>query len=207
MNKKNTAIKAKITEKFSKRMFSQIVLATVLEFGPVIIFLVSSQTMRIYGATLLLMIATIFSTVITYHLQKRIPYLALYVAAITLLFGSLTLHFHNVKFIQMRDTMYDATCALTLITGIMVNIPFLKIAFDKVIPMSNNAWNKLTQLWVGYFILLAISNEIIRRNFPLHFWLDYKGLIVFITAIFGFIALYASYEVKVKNELKKDSND
>jgi intracellular septation protein len=181
---------------FSKRMLKHVVFSGLLEFGPVLLFLFSFGHMTIYGSTMLLMIGTIISTIATYHLQKRIPYLALYVAAITLFFGYMTFHFHKVKFIQMRDTLYDVTCALTLITGIMINVPFLKLAFNEVIPMTDRAWHKLTHYWVAYFILIAVSNEIVRRYFTLHDWFEFKGWIVASTALFGLVSLYVSYEEK-----------
>ena len=181
---------------FSKNMLKHIVFSALLEFGPVILFLASFEHVRIYEATMILMIATIISTIATYNIQKRIPYLALYMATITTIFGYMTIHFHKVKFIQMRDTLYDATCALTLITGILIRVPFLKLAFEEVLPMSMRAWNKLTHFWIGYFILIAASNEIVRRLFPLHIWFDFKGWVVIVTSIFGIIALYLSYEEK-----------
>ncbi len=182
--------------RISRTMFKHIVFSGLLEFGPVILFLASFEHVKIYESTIILMIATIISTFATYRLQKRIPYLALYVAMITIVFGYMTLHFRNVKFIQMRDTLYDATCALTLIIGILLNVPFFKLVFDNVIPMTLRAWNKLTHLWIGYFILIAVANEIVRRTYPLHIWFDFKGWIVFATAVFGLTALYLSYEEK-----------
>lgn len=187
MNKKKSSI-------FSKHMLKHVIFSGILEFGPVILFLMSFGHLTIYGSTILLMIGTIVSTVATYHIQKRIPYLALYVAAITLLFGYMTFHFHKVKFIQMRDTLYDITCALTLITGIISDVPFLKLAFGEVITMTKRAWNKLTYLWVGYFTLLAVSNEAIRTLFSLHAWFEFKSYAVLLTSLFGLISLYISYE-------------
>ena len=179
---------------FSKKMIRHILVSGLLEFGPVIVFLVSFEYLRPYEATILLMIATILSTLTTFQLHKRIPYVALYVATITIIFGYMTLHFHKIKFIQMRDTLYDTTAALTLIVGIMVNIPFLRIAFNQVVPMTDRAWNKLTYLWIGYFIVMALSNEVVRRLFSLSDWFTFKGWSVFLTAVFGITALYLSYE-------------
>ncbi len=180
----------------SKKLIERVIFSGMLEFGPVLIFLASFRYLQIYEATALLMISTIISTVVTHRLEKRIPYLALYVAAITLLFGFMTLRFHEAKFIQMRDTLYDMTCALTLIIGIMINIPFLKIAFDTVIPMTTRAWDRLTHLWIGYFILIATANEIVRRLFTLHDWFEFKGWMVIATSMFGLISLYLVYEKK-----------
>ena len=181
---------------FSKKIFKHVVFSSFLEFGPVIIFLASYKYVSIYESTFLLMVATIISTFVTYYLQKRIPYLALYVAMITILFGYMTIHFKDVRFIQMRDTLYDLTCALTLIVGMVTNIHFLRLAFGNVIPMSDKAWDKLTYLWIGYFLVIATSNELVRRLCTLDTWFFFKECAVVLTCIFGFIALYSSYEEK-----------
>ena len=187
-------------------MFSHIVASSLFEFGPVLLFLLSSKFVRIYESTMILMIATIISTIVTYRVQKRIPYVALYVAFITIIFGMLTLHFHKVKFIQMRDTLYDTTAALTLIIGLRFNIRFLALAFEKIIPMTSRAWDKLTCLWIGYFLIIAVSNEFARNFLTVSGWFDFKGVILIVTSLFGFLSLYLSYESKEvgKKELKSN---
>jgi intracellular septation protein len=184
---------------FSKKIFTHVVTSSLLEFGPVLLFLASYSFLHIYESIMLLMVATIISTIVTYRVQKRIPYLALYVAFITILFGFMTIHFHKVKFIQMRDSLYDATCALTLLLGLRFNIRFLALAFDKVLPMTTRAWDKLTYLWVVYFLVIALSNEIARSFFTLEHWFMFKGYIVILTSLFGFFSLYISYEPKNKS--------
>ncbi len=192
MNQKGSPI-------FSKKIFLHIIGSSLLEFGPVLLFLASYRILRVYESTMLLMVATIISTIVTYRIQKRIPYLALYVALITIVFGFLTLHFRNVKFIQMRDTLYDATCALTLLLGLRFNLSFLSLAFDKVLPMSVQAWEKLTYLWITYFIFIAGANEIARRVLSVGDWFAFKGGILLLTSVFGFFSLYVCYEAKHKN--------
>lgn len=179
---------------FSKPMLRHVIFSTFLEFGPVLLFLASFGRMSIYSSTVLLMLATIVSTVVTYRLQKRIPYLALYVALITIVFGYMTIYFHEVKFIQMRDTLYDVTCAVTLLLGIAFNVPFLKLAFHNVIPMTNRAWKRLTYLWIGYFSVNAIANEFVRRFLSLEEWFVFKSCFVLVACLFGLVALYHSYE-------------
>lgn len=186
----------KIHPVFTRKIFFHIISSSLLEFGPVIVFLASSRFVRIYESTMILMIVTIISTLVTYRVQKRIPYLALYVAFITIIFGIMTIHFHKVKFIQMRDTLYDITAALTLIIGLRFNVRFLELAFTSVLPMTKGAWNKLTYLWIAYFILIAIANEIARNFLTLGHWFGFKGYILCLTAVFGFFALYLSYEKK-----------
>ena len=188
--------KNQVTALFKKNTLRHIVFSTFLEFGPVLLFLASFERKSIYESTVILMVGTIISTIVTYHLQKRIPYLALYVAFITIVFGYMTIHFHEVKFIQMRDTLYDITCAVTLMLGFAFNIRFLKIAFHEVIPMTNRAWDKLTHRWIFYFIINALCNEFVRRFLPLEEWFIFKSSFVVIACIFGLCALYYSYETE-----------
>lgn len=179
---------------FSTATLKRLVIAALLEFGPIFIFLASFHRFRIYEATLILMIATIISTLVTYRVQKRLPYLALYVALLTTVFGYLTLTHRQPRFIQMRDTLYDITCALTLLIGLMTSVHFLKLAFNEVIPMTVRAWNKLTYAWIFFFIATAIANEYVRRTMSLQDWFQFKGLMVILTLIFGLVTLYFFYE-------------
>ncbi len=184
---------------FSKKIFSHLIFSVLLEFGPVLLFISSFKYLRIYESTMVLMVATIISTIVTYRVQKRIPYLALYVAFITIIFGFLTLHFRMVKFIQMRDSLYDITCALTLLLGLRFNVRFLELAFDKVILMTERAWNRITYFWIIYFLVIAGSNEIIRRTFTVENWVTFKGVVLIATSLFGFFTLYLCYEPKNKD--------
>lgn len=179
---------------FSPVILKRLVAGIFLEFAPILIFLGTFPHFHIYRATMVLMIATIISTIATYRLQKRLPYLALYVALLTICFGYLTIAHHEPKFIQIRDTLYDITCAITLLIGAMINVQFLKIAFHEVIPMTNTAWRKLSYLWIAFFIINAFLNEFIRRSYGLHAWFDYKSIMLALTAIFGMVALYICYE-------------
>lgn len=183
---------------FSPPVFKRIVVSGLLEFGPILIFLASFEHFHIYKATTLLMIATIISTVLTYRLQKRLPYLALYLAFLTITFGYLTLMHREPKFIQMRDTLYDLTCAITLLVGLMINVPFLKLAFHEILPMTFRAWHRLTYAWIGFFLSIAALNEYIRKVYSLAEWFEFKSLMVIVTIVFGFLSLSLCYEKEEK---------
>jgi intracellular septation protein len=176
------------------RIIKQTLLGALLEFGPVVIFLLSFEFFHVYKATIVLMVTTIISTFVTFRMQKRLPYVALYVALLTSIFGYITLTLHQPKFIQMRDTLYDTTCALTLIVGLMINVPFLKLAFHQVLPMTTRSWTRLTYAWIGFFLSIAIANEYVRRTMSLHDWFTFKSYMVIITAIFGGAVVYFLYE-------------
>jgi intracellular septation protein len=183
-----------MTTLFSTHNLRKIFVTGILEFGPILLFLLSFDFFHIYKATLILMVATIVSTVVTYIIQKRLPYLALYIAFLTTTFGYMTLMHREPRFIQMRDTLYDVTFALTLIVGLFLNISFLKIAFHRILPMTEIAWKKITYGWIIFFLLSASLNEYIRRTLDLHNWFDFKSVMVGVTIVFGVTSLYFFYE-------------
>ncbi len=179
---------------FSKNIFKKVLVSGLLEFTPILVFILSYHRFHIYKATFILMLVTVIFTFLTYFFQKRLPYLAIYIAILTVLFGYLTISHHKPSFIQVKDTMYDITCALTLLIGLMINVPFLKLAFQSVIPMTVRAWNKLTYGWILFFITGAILNEYVRRNHSLNTWFEFKGLMVIATSLFAITLLYFVYE-------------
>ena len=181
-------------KELSKKITKRAVIGLVLEFGPVFLFLTTYEIFHVYKATLALMMATIVSTIITFRLQKRLPYFALYIALLTLLFGYLTLAHHNPKFIQIRDTMYDVICALTLMVGLMTNTHFLKLAFNSIFPMATSAWTKVTYFWIAFFLIVATLNEYIRRTMSIADWFHFKSISVLVTVIFGLVVMYLCYK-------------
>lgn len=181
---------------FTKENLKKISLATFLEFAPTVLFLIAFQTLHIYKATFILMLATIITTVITYKIQKRLPYLALYIAFITIIFGFMTIHFHKPRFIQIRDTLYDLTFAFTLIVGQIFGKSLYKISFEKLINLTDRSWDRITYSWVVFLLLLALTNEFVRRNFSLDLWFDYKLLALFAMIVFGAISTIVFYEEK-----------
>ena len=190
-------------QKINFKMLQKLFMGSLLEFGPIVVFLISFKYLHVYKATLILMVITIISTVFTYRAQKRLPYLALYVAFLTTIFGYLTLAYHEPRFIQVRDTLYDITSALTLMVGLLFNKVFLKTAFQSVLPQTTAAWRNITYMWIAFFLTNAALNEYVRRSYSLMQWFHFKGIMVPIVIIFGCSVLLFFYEKeqeKVNNE-------
>ena len=183
-------------KKLSPQALYKLTINGLLEFGPIILFLLAYDYFHIYKATLILMIATITVTIVTFRREKRLPYASLYIALLTSIFGYLTLSHRNPEFIQIRDTVYDAVNAIVILTALKFDVILFKIAFDHSIPMTNNAWKRLTYLWAGFFICAALVNEYIRNFEGFHVWIAYKSSMIFISIIFGFSAIFYVYEKK-----------
>ncbi len=138
------------------------------------------------------MLTTVVSTIVVYRLEKRIPYITLYVTFLTILFGYMTLHKHDVHFIQIRDSVYDFTLALTLLIGLFFNSLLLKISLSSYVSLKDRAWRFFTHLWIIFFFLSGVANEFIRHHFTISSWVNYKITMIVITIVFTFVALHST---------------
>lgn len=179
---------------FTREVLSKIFLGLFLDFGPVLIFLVTANYFSFYKATFVLMIATLLSTLITFWKHKRIPFFAVYITLLTLVFGFVTVSMQNPHFIQMRDTIYDLTLALTLVIGLLFNKILLKVALGAFIKIHDRTWFKLTYAWIAFFIVNSMANEYVRRSFDKDVWVDFKIDMMLITIVFAIATFLFFYE-------------
>lgn len=163
----------------------------ITDFLPIVLFIYVYDHRGFAAGTRVLIFTTIVMIFVAYIKEKRVPILPIYVALLTSVFGILTLDTMNPKYIQMRDTFYDATFAVLLYLSLKYrNRLVLKDMFGHVFTKLNDReWITITWSWIIHFAVLSISNELIRRYFK-HFWLDYKGMVIFITMLHGVALIY-----------------
>ena len=91
----------------------------VTDFGPLLIFFTvyykSGNNLSI--AIPPLIIATLIAVLISYMVEKKIPYLPLVGGIIISVFGGLTLYFNNPIFLYMKPTIVNIIFALALFVG------------------------------------------------------------------------------------------
>jgi intracellular septation protein len=95
-------------------------------------------------------------------------------AAIVLLFGGLTIYFDNDVFFKMKPTIINVLFALILYGGILINKPLLKYLLGAALKLEEAGWKILTQRWIGFFIALAVLNEIVWRTQSTDIWVNFK---------------------------------
>lgn len=180
-----------MTQRFFRNIF--------IEFGPIALFAIFFHLIGPYKATGLLMLTVVLSTVVVYRLERRIPYITLYVTFLTILFGYMTLHRHDINFLQIRDSVYDFTLAGTLLVGLIFSSLLLKVALNSYVILTDKAWRFFTYLWILFFFLNGILNEYVRHSFNISQWLTYKIVMIVITVIFTFVALHLTLEHNKKH--------
>lgn len=128
----------------------------------------------IFLATALFMVATVIALTVSWILTRTLPMMPLISGIVVLVFGALTLWLHNETFIKMKPTIVNTLFGTILLGGLFFGKALLGYVFDSAFRLDAEGWRKLTFRWGLFFLFLAITNEVIWRNFSTDFWVAFK---------------------------------
>jgi intracellular septation protein len=157
------------------------VVKLVLELGPLALFFAAYSKLGIFAATGVLMAAVLVTLGVSYALLRRIPIMPLVTAVIVVIFGSLTLIFHDETLIKIKPTALYVLFGAALFAGLALKKPLLKVLFDGALHVTEEGWRILTWRWAFFFLALAVLNEIVWRTQTTDLWVKFKT--------FGFLPL------------------
>ncbi len=146
----------------------------LIDIGPLAIFFIFYTRSGLQASILPFMIATLIAVLFSYILEKKIPIMPTVGAVIVLLFGGLTIYFDNEVFFKMKPTIINLLFAAILYVGILINKPLLKYLLGAALKLEEVGWKILTQRWIGFFVALAILNEIVWRTQSTDIWVNFK---------------------------------
>ena len=157
----------------------------LIDIGPLAIFFIFYTRSGLQEAIFPLMVATVIAVIISYVLERKIPIMATMGAGIVLIFGGLTIYFNDEIFIKMKPTIINAVFAIILYGGVLLKKPLLKYLLGAALKLEEEGWRILTYRWIGFFIALAILNEIVWRTQSTDIWVNFKVFAILpITFIF-----------------------
>jgi len=157
----------------------------LIDVGPLAVFFIFYTRNGLQASILPLMIATVIAVLFSYILEKKIPIMPTVGAGIVLIFGGLTIYFDNEVFIKMKPTIINLVFAVILYGGMLLRKPLLKILLGAALKLEEEGWRILTYRWIGFFIALAILNEIVWRTQSTDIWVNFKVFAILpITFIF-----------------------
>ncbi len=128
----------------------------------------------IFVATATFMIALGVSLAVSWWICRHLPIMPLVSGAVVLVFGVLTLTFHNDMFIKLKPTIVNALFGGVLLGGLAFGKPLLPYVFGTVFRLSPEGWRILTWRWGLFFFALAALNEAIWRSQSTDFWVAFK---------------------------------
>ena len=146
----------------------------LIDIGPLAVFFIFYTRSGLQASILPFMVATVIAVLFSYILEKKIPIMPTVGAGIVLLFGGLTIYFDNDVFFKMKPTIINLLFAVILYVGILLNKPLLKYLLGAALKLEDAGWKILTQRWIGFFIALAVLNEIVWRTQSDDVWVNFK---------------------------------
>ena len=174
----------------------------LLDFIPLVVFFILFKTSGIYVATAALIVTTILQVVITWFIYKRVEKMQLITFAVVVIFGSLTLFFHNDEFIKWKVTIIYLLFAVGLIISQYMGKPAIKKMLGKELILPDAVWNKINLAWALFFLVCSLVNIYVAFWLPLAIWVNFKvfGLLI-ATLVFALLTGFYMYK-----HMPNDSN-
>ena len=170
---------------------------SLIEIIPLILFFIANAKYGIIFATKTFVITTLIVLIISYLYFKKISTPLLITTFLVLIFGGLTIFFKDPTFIKLKPTIVYFLFSLFLFVGLALKKNFLQIYLSNLIKINDTGWNILTKRWGIFFLLMALLNETIWRNFSTDFWVSFK--------VFGFLPLTIIFTLLQQNLIKNYS--
>ena len=128
----------------------------------------------IFVATAAFIVATLVALVVSLALTRRLPIMPFVTGIVVLVFGGLTLWLQDDTFIKMKPTIVNTLFGVVLLGGLLFGKSLLGYVFDSVFKLDEDGWRKLTFRWGLFFLVLAVLNEVVWRNFSTDAWVNFK---------------------------------
>lgn len=127
----------------------------------------------ILGTKVLMVTSLVSASLITLIHKKFYPSQIATVALIQVM-GGITLFSNDPTFIKMKPTVLYVLLSISLLSGIYFKKYFISSIFESILELDECKWRNVTISWALYFILCALVNEIVWRNFSEEFWVIFK---------------------------------
>jgi intracellular septation protein len=156
-----------------------------LDLGPLLLFFGINAYLGIFAATASFMVAIVIALATSRILTGQFAKMPLVTAVFVMVFGGLTLWLQDETFIKIKPTIIYLLFAGILLGGLAVKRVFLQILLGEAFDLTETGWRKLTLRWTGFFVFLALLNEIVWRTFSTDAWVSFK--------VFGLLPLTLAF--------------
>ncbi|AGO55503.1 hypothetical protein ALQ63_03152 [Serratia plymuthica] len=153
-----------------------------LDFLPLIVFFAFYKLYDIYVASGALIVATALALVFTWIKYRKVEKMTLITFLMVLVFGTLTLVFHNDLFIKWKVTVIYTLFALALlISQLVLKKPLVQRMLGKELTLPDKVWSNLNLAWALFFLVCGLANIYVAFWLPQSVWVNFK--------VFGLTAL------------------
>lgn len=159
-----------------------------VDYGPLLVFVaINFATHDLIKATGALVAASAVALVVGFTVERRIAWMPLVAGGAAMVFGGLTVLFHDETFVKLKPTVMNTAFGVILLGGLVLKKNPLKAVLGEALLLPEEAWRKLTLRYGLFFLALAALNEAVWRTQPNDVWVLFRfpGLMI-LALIFSF---------------------
>jgi len=142
--------------------------------GPLAFLVGYLVTRDMLSATWALVGASAIALAVGYGVERRIAPMPLFAGLAALIFGGLTLYFHDARFVKIKPTAINTILGLTMLGGLALKRNPLKALMGEALKLPDEAWRTLTLRYGLFFLCVAVLNEAVWRTQPESTWVWFR---------------------------------
>jgi intracellular septation protein len=151
----------------------------LLEFAPLLAFIIAYYLGGLYTATAVLMGAMVALLAADYLLQRRIPPMHALSAVLVFVLGGATLMFHDKHFIQIKPTALFWLAGVAFLGSFWIGERtlterLLSTALQDQVQVPQSVWRRLNAVWVLFYGLLGGLNLLLAYYASERVWVNFK---------------------------------
>jgi intracellular septation protein len=176
----------------------------VYEILPVFLFFLAFKTYGIYVATVVGIVATLVQTMANRLWLGSWDKKQVITLFVFLLFGGMTLYFHDPIFVKWKPTVVFWIFAIAIsITQFFTQKPLMQQLLEGMLQdkgtIPSFIWRRLNVMWAFFFILLGGANLYVAYHYNNDAWVNFKfyGITAALFIFSLFKAIYLSRFISV----------
>lgn len=177
-----------------------------VDYGPLVVFMGTYFVTRdMMQATFGLVAGSAAALALGFIVERRIAPLPLLAGVFALIFGGLTLIFHDDRFVKMKPTVINVALGSAMLIGVALRKNPLKLLLGSALTLPDWAWRALTLRYGVFFLAQAVLNEIVWRTQSNDVWVLFRfpGLQI-LALVFSFSQLPLMMKGMKEMEAPKD---
>jgi intracellular septation protein len=183
----------------------------LLDFLPVVAFVVAYWLSDFHTAVLVIMAAVVLQVAVTLLIRRTVSRIALISAALVVVLGGISLLLKSELVFKWKPTILNWALAIVFLGSQYVGEKpivqrLLQSASKEEIALTSHDWRSLNLMWVAFFLLSGAANLYVAYNFPENVWVNFKlfGLLG-LTVVF--ILLQAAWLARREGGASRSARD
>lgn len=181
----------------------------IYEFIPVLLFFLAFKLYDIYVATVVGIVSTTLQVAFTAVWWRRWDKKEVITLLVFVIFGGLTLYFHNPIFVKWKPTIMFWVFAIAILVSQLTKRPLAQRLLEKVLQnkevVPSQIWRRLNIIWALFFFVLGGVNLFVAYSYSNNAWVNFKFYGI-TSALFTLSLIQAFYLIRYYDN-KNDNNN